>query len=125
MLSMGEKIRETRVNMGLTQQQFADRLGLDSTSGYKVVSKWETNVNNPSVESLKKIADVSGKPISYFTGVEEIISDKKSVIDEFLDRLIQQGIIKDINNIEDDVADLILNAVKTDLQLRKLKKKEQ
>lgn len=124
---MGEKIREIRVNMGLTQQGFADKLGLDEKSGYKVVSKWETDINKPSVETLKKISDVTGRKISYFTESEEEenVTEKKSVIDEFLDRLIEQDIVKDANNLSDDVTNMILNVVKSDLQLRKLKKKEQ
>lgn len=129
MSSMGEKIREARKNMGLTQQQFADKLGLDSEVGYKAVSKWETEVNKPSVKTLKDISDLTQKPIAYYAGKEELEDTnqevEKSSIDEFLDRLLKEGIIEDINNINDDVADMILNAVKTDLQLRKLKKKEQ
>ncbi|MBY6770086.1 XRE family transcriptional regulator, partial [Clostridium botulinum] len=43
-------------------------------------------------------------------------------IDNFLDRLIQEGIIQDPNNIDSTTEDMILNAIKAEIAL-KLKKK--
>ena len=44
--------KQYRIRAGLTQEQVAEKLGLDRTT----VSKWDLNINLPRAELLPKIA---------------------------------------------------------------------
>lgn len=52
----GAKIREIRRSQGLTQQEFAEKLG---TSRF-MVNRWEAGVHQPNFEYVKRIAKVAG-----------------------------------------------------------------
>lgn len=48
------RIKEFRLSKNLTQKEFADKLKVERTT----VSMWENNKSSPSVQTLKKIAEV-------------------------------------------------------------------
>lgn len=52
-MTLGEKIRTSRVNAGLTQKELGDKLGIDSAT----IGKYERGKLNPKFETVKKIAD--------------------------------------------------------------------
>lgn len=56
------QFQEARKEMGLSQHEMADRLGVSRT----VISSWETGRASPLLERLDDIAQVLGKPIAYF-----------------------------------------------------------
>jgi ribosome-binding protein aMBF1 (putative translation factor) len=59
-LSVGILIRETREKTGLTQKEFAHRMGVTQ----QVISRLENGeVDNPTIDTLSKIADVAGKKL--------------------------------------------------------------
>lgn len=45
------EIKELRINMGLSQENFAHRLGVTLGS----VNRWETNNSRPGLQSMAKI----------------------------------------------------------------------
>lgn len=51
-MKIGRFIRERRMELGLTQQQLADRLGITD----KAVSKWERAVSYPDITILRELA---------------------------------------------------------------------
>ena len=51
---MGDKIYQFRKNKGLSQEEFANSIGVTR----QIVSKWESNQSVPGVDKLKKISDV-------------------------------------------------------------------
>lgn len=61
-MEMGKLIRQARKNEGLTQEELAQKMGIS----YQNVSQWESNLRNPKIESLRKIANACGVPLSYF-----------------------------------------------------------
>lgn len=63
MMSLGERIKAARKSAGLTQERFADALGL--TRG--AVANWEKkkDPNNPETERLAQIAEVLGISTSW------------------------------------------------------------
>ena len=71
--TIGEKIRDAVKKTGLTQQEFCKRIGI----GESVISRWLKGNRNPSITSLKKIADATNTPLNYFLGIEEI--DTKTI----------------------------------------------
>lgn len=59
---VAEKIRRAVKESGDSQQAFAKKNGLAESA----ISKWTSGDRNPSLRSLKKIAEATGKPLNYF-----------------------------------------------------------
>lgn len=57
---IGEKIWEVRKNKKLTQTQFGDLLGARQQS----IVKWEKGKSIPNMETLKKIEELNGLPVT-------------------------------------------------------------
>lgn len=52
-MTTGERIRLAREARGMTQSQFAEKIGVH----WVQVSQWERGERNPKIETLEKIAD--------------------------------------------------------------------
>lgn len=61
-LSMGMKIRLARIEMKMSQKEFAKRLGFSQDP----VSQYEIDKRYPSLKTLEKISKLTGKSLSYF-----------------------------------------------------------
>lgn len=59
---VGNRIRERRIMLGLSQQQMADMIGVT----YQQAHKYERGINRISAGRLYEIAQVLGVPVSYF-----------------------------------------------------------
>ena len=59
---IGLKIKEVRENLEWPQQKIADAVGLDAKS----ISSYERGRNNPPLYVIKKIAEMTNIPLSYF-----------------------------------------------------------
>ncbi len=90
-MDIGAKIRQLRLENGLTQQELANRLEL--TKGY--ISQIERNISSPSMETFFSILEVLGtNPSIFFRTVkqEEIVhleEDFFEQVDEELKHLIK------------------------------------
>jgi transcriptional regulator with XRE-family HTH domain len=112
-MNVGFKIKELRRQKGWLQREFGDKLGVNQ----QTVSGWENGVIEPTISKLKKIADVFGVKVDYF---KEDPEDGKDHVIELIDKLIAQGKIKSPDDIPDDLAKLIMYAVKMDIQSKLL-----
>lgn len=63
-MTTGEKIRSIRKEKGLTQKALGELLGVTQAT----VGQYETNANPPKIETLQRIADALGVPVSYLIG---------------------------------------------------------
>jgi transcriptional regulator with XRE-family HTH domain len=123
---IGKNLRGLRKNQGKSQIDVARETGISQ----KNLSKYETNKFNPKYETIKKLADYYNVTVAYLLGEEEKVESVDKDIDtninnnieQFIDRLITDNIITDINNINNDVAKIILNTVINEYKLKKLKK---
>jgi transcriptional regulator with XRE-family HTH domain len=59
---VGKRIKLARIENDLNQTQLAQRIGAKQKS----ISRYETSVSLPSIETLIKIAKALKKPASYF-----------------------------------------------------------
>ena len=94
---LGEKIKEAIKKTGLTQTEFEKKFDISEN----LVSRWIKGDRNPSIKSLKKIAEATNTPLNFFLD-NNLISDasikKESNIDEKIDL-----ILKKITSIESEI----------------------
>lgn len=65
MVTLGDRIRELRKANNWTQQELADKLGLDRTT----ISKWERQGGSePDNTTLAKVADIFNVSVDYLLG---------------------------------------------------------
>ena len=60
--AIGQKIKEIRLNKGMTLKEFGKLFGTSKS----IVYRWENGTSLPSKSRLKKIADLIGMPVSEF-----------------------------------------------------------
>lgn len=113
----GEILKELRLNAHLTQDDLAKKLGIAPST----IRMIELGKRKGSDEVVNKIANYFKVSLDYLNARENDNKKKSELVDEFIDSLINEGIITDSNDIDDDIADMILNAVKAQVAL-KLKK---
>ena len=66
-MKIGAKIKESRQQLGLTQQELADRCEL--TKGY--ISQLENDLTSPSIATLEDIVAALGQSLKDFFSEEE------------------------------------------------------
>ena len=57
-----KQIKIAMAEMGLNQTSLAKKVGVKPNT----VSQWLTGTNSPKMDTLKKVAKATGKPINYF-----------------------------------------------------------
>ena len=62
-----ERLRQARIEAGLTQETVGERAGLTRTS----VSRYESGIAPPSELALNMLATIYNKPVEWFFGEEE------------------------------------------------------
>lgn len=95
-LRTSENIKKFRKEKDITQEQFAEMLGVSCQS----VSRWESGICYPDIELLPTIAKILGISVDFLLGVNEIT--EKEDIDKYLERFqtaISQGKIYDCIDI--------------------------
>ena len=90
-LKIGEKIREYRRNANMTQQQFAEKLGVS----YQSVSRWENEETYPDMELLPAVAGIFKVSIDALMGIKEIEKEKQAV--EAFDSLRREALKPELN----------------------------
>jgi transcriptional regulator with XRE-family HTH domain len=105
-MGVGKRIKELRINKGLTQTELADKVGLS----YIQVGRYETHKSNPSSDVLQKLATILETSTDFlmtgsfddkvnaqisdlellkqFKEVEKLNSDDKHLIKTFIDAFI-------------------------------------
>lgn len=91
-LNIGNKIRCLRHEKDITQEEFAEFLGVACQS----VSRWENSICYPDIELIPVIAEFFGVTVDSLMGVDEAVEKEK--IAEYLDQFqeaVSQGRIDD------------------------------
>ncbi len=65
---IGEKIKKKRRELGISQEDLAERLGVT----YQQIQRYENGTNRLNVENIQVIADILNVPLSYlFSSIRE------------------------------------------------------
>ncbi len=90
-MSIGEKIRTARKNMGISQEALADKLGVST----QAVSTWERDENLPETKKLLAIAKALRLSLDYMVAEDRDDWTMKLLYpDRVLDRAIEYAVIK-------------------------------
>ena len=91
-MNLGEKIKQMRLQKGLTQEELADRCEL--TKGY--ISQLENNINSPSIATLADILAALGSNLAEFfqeETEEKIVYSKNEFIEKDADGVLLNWLI--------------------------------
>lgn len=117
MYKIGNKIREARKELGLTQTEFAKKIG----STRSTVSDLEKGINKGgNFKLINNIAKVSHKPLSYF--IDEDSNFRLGiydVMDNIFNEMIERDLVDDEGNFDESLNEKILEIVKATLALKK------
>lgn len=79
--NIAKKIKTLRKTRGLTQEQLAEKLGVQRAT----ISNYEIGRRSPHIKELERIADILGVPLEYFGGssneIHDLIARAKMVFD--------------------------------------------
>ena len=64
LVTLASRLKELRLSNNLTQEQIAQKLNI-TRNAYTL---YETGKNNPTIETLKKLADIYKTSIDYIVG---------------------------------------------------------
>lgn len=117
MYKIGNKIRDVRKELGLTQTEFAKKIG----STRSTVSDLEKGINKGgNFKLINNIAKVSHKPLSYFIDED---SDFKmgiyDVMDNIFNEMIERDLVDNEGNFDESLNEKMLEIVKATLALKK------
>lgn len=77
---IGCRVREARAEYGLTQEELASDVGVDP----KHISRIENGRKHGSDQLIRRISEVTGKPLSFFYGNEPMPDDASDKEKEIL-----------------------------------------
>lgn len=80
---LGEKIRNLRIERGMSQEELAFKLD----TSRQTVSSWENDKTYPSIEFIIELADLFEKSIQ--TLIEEDVVNMKKVLNNDLDKVVK------------------------------------
>lgn len=72
-MGLGERIKECRQNVGLSQEKVAEMVGVSR----QAVTKWETNQSSPNTENLFKLSEIFGTTVDML--LDSNVSNKHPV----------------------------------------------
>lgn len=89
-MTVGEKIRDIRVEKGMTQKELGEALGVS----VQTISAYESGRRRPKVETLSRFADALGVPYSEFFGLDGAESDYQRNYQKMLDLALKASMNK-------------------------------
>lgn len=89
-MTVGEKIRDIRVEKGMTQKELGEALGVS----VQTISAYESGRRRPKVETLSRFADALGVPYSEFFGLDGAESDYQRNYQQMLDLALKASMNK-------------------------------
>lgn len=107
-MTIGEKIKQARIEKGMTQEELGEKLGYKSRSS---INKIETGERDIPRSQLKRIANILGvSPISLLGLEDETVSEaeKTPFVPEGTKDEFVESIMMDLN--EDEVKELFVFA---------------
>jgi transcriptional regulator with XRE-family HTH domain len=87
----GNKLKQLRINSGLTQEELGKKFNLGKSS----ISMYESGKNFPDLDMIKNIATFFGVSADYLIGVESLNNSELYEIEQLRQILINNGIMSE------------------------------
>jgi transcriptional regulator with XRE-family HTH domain len=82
-MTFGQRLRQIRSNAGITQKELAEKLNVT----FQTISKWENDVTEPDISTIKEIAKTLGCSIEILFNDSEKEGDKKEETEKKQDEI--------------------------------------
>ena len=79
-MTMGEKIKDRRKALGMTQQELAEKIGFKTRSHISLIEQGERNIPVNKIKELAKILDISPEYLVGWRNTLESSSDSKVMV---------------------------------------------
>jgi len=122
MNTFGNRLRILRLEKKLNGIE----LGKIFNFSKSTISSWENETREPSQKVLKSFAEYFEVSVDYLLGNSDIRNqiqepiiiseDTKNFTNKLVNELLKEGVITDIENIPEEITDMIIAALKTDLK---------
>ena len=94
-MNIGERIKQRRVELNLSVDEVASRLGKNRATVYR----YENNVQIPGLDRAKQIATILNTSLDYLVGLDNVYTitipglsnEQKSILNEFLRVFVNQN----------------------------------
>ena len=90
-MTFGEKLKEARKEAGLSQEQFAEKMGVSRSA----IAKWESDKGMPDVNNLKAMAQLLNISVDYLLDEDEKLSFNETKEPVDLDSCVVSGKCRD------------------------------
>ena len=89
-INIGERLKQLRLQKGLTQEQLAEVFGVSA----QAVSRWENNTSYPDITLLPGLAIYFNTSVDAIVGMDEIRKEEalRKIHGEINDLVISEGI---------------------------------
>ena len=74
-----DNIKKARLNVGLTQSEFAEKLGVAQAQ----YARWENGGRNPKDETVEKLAEIFGTSFEILKGRDDGLEEIVSLLREY------------------------------------------
>jgi len=94
-MSLGKTIRDNRTHLDLTQKELADKLNVTA----QAVSRWEQDIVEPSIETLKKMSLIFSTSLDQFLTNPTIVTITQPQVQPVYDTRRQIGVCETCNKV--------------------------
>ena len=110
-----DRLKELRKEKKLTQSQLAKKLEVNQST----IAGIEIGRREPSNELMIKLSNFFNVSLDYLNGLSDSKNEDKeeNLVKNLLIHLYDSGLIKDINNIDENTTNIIMGMVKKELEL--------
>lgn len=114
---LGNKIKEVRKELRLTQEQLSKRMGISRSTLRDIETGKYKHIN---LELVDKLSKATNKPTSYFLEDEiEIDLGIYDVMDKVFEDIINKGLVEDDGKIDPRIKDDVIEILEATLALKK------
>ena len=99
-MTLGEQLSLLRRNAGMTQQELGDKLSISP----QAVSKWENDLSEPDVATLKRIASLYGITLSRLLEFDSVEGTNNTTTSENTEPAAVHVAEEDVERISERVA---------------------
>lgn len=128
-MTVGERIKELRIKLGMSQVDFADKINVSKQTLYKYENNIITNIPSDKIEATAKLGNVSPAYLMGWEQSENKLTKKDEkdigkILSGTEQLLKQEGLMFDGDPASPEAIDSILSAMQVGMEMAKKKNKE-